>query len=422
VRQVLEAYQRLAAAAVRSIFLHKLRSALSILGVVCGVMAVLTMISIGEGARKEILEGLQRLGTTHIYVRQATPANNWGNTARDQRDTGLTRLDGERIRKKCPHVRAVAAAAEFSVDIFAPYRQLSPPVVACSADYARILGLSMRQGRFLKQMDIDGGAQVCVLGGVLADKMPEGGRIGSRLRIGDHVFTVVGRLGQTTWDPEVDAVVSRRNANERLFIPLGLERLFPESPGASPGDYRPDAGRLTELVVRVASEADVPASAAIIGRILEVAHNGAANWEILVPSELLAEARKTRRTFNMVLFAVAGISLLVGGIGVMNIMLASVAERTREIGIRRAVGASRSDIVAQFLVESVLMTFIGGIIGVLLGAGAVGLISLAASWEMVINAWAVLLPLVLSVGVGLFFGLLPAVKAARLEPMAALRR
>lgn len=294
--------------------------------------------------------------------------------------------------------------------------------MACSANYARILGLGMRQGRFIKQMDIDRGDKVCVLGGTLADKMPEGGRIGSHLRIGGHVFTVVGRLGHTPWDPDVDAVVSRRNANEQLFIPLGLERLFPESPGASRGAYRPDAGSLTELVVRVESEADVPASAAIIRRILEVAHNGADNREILVPSELLAQTRKTRRTFNMVLFAVAGISLLVGGIGVMNVMLASVSERTREIGIRRAVGASRGDIVAQFLMESVLMTFIGGVIGVLLGVGLVGLISLAATWEMVINAWAVLLPLGLSVGVGLFFGLFPAVQAARMEPMAALRR
>ncbi len=421
-RQWLETYQGLAAAAVRSIFLHKLRSGLSILGVVCGVMAVLTMISIGEGARKEILEGLRKLGTTHIYVRPAALPPNQGEKARDSGDTGLTRLDGELIRRNCPHVRAVAAAAEFSVAISGPYRQMPVPVIACSADYARILGLNMRQGRFIKQTDIDRGAKVCVLGGALADKMPEGGRIGSHLRIGGHVFTVVGRLGHSSWDPEVDAVVSRQNANERLFIPLGLERLFPESQGVSGGAYRPDAGSLTELVVRVASEADVPASAAIIRRILEVAHNGAGNREILVPSELLAETRKTRRTFNMVLFAVAGISLLVGGIGVMNIMLASVSERTREIGIRRAVGASRGDIVAQFLIESVLMTFIGGIIGVLLGVGAVCLISLAATWEMVVNAWAVLLPLGLSVGVGLFFGLFPAVQAARMEPMAALRR
>ncbi len=420
-RRALEAYQGLAAAAVRSIFLHKLRSALSILGVVCGVMAVLTMISIGEGARKEVLEGLRKLGTTHIYVRPATPAPNQGENARDAGRSGLTRLDAERIRRNCPQVVAVAAATEFSAAVFAPYRQMSPPVVASSADYARMLGLSMREGRFIKQMDIDRGAQVCVLGGALADQMPEAGRIGAHLRIGGHVFTVVGRLGQNSWDPDVDAVVSRRNTNERLFIPLGLERLFPESPGAPGGAYRPDAGRVSELVVRVKSESDVPASAAIIRRILEVAHGGGSP-EILVPSELLAEARKTRRTFSMVLFAVAGISLLVGGIGVMNIMLASVSERTREIGIRRAVGASRGDIVAQFLTESVLMTLIGGIIGVLLGVGAVCLISMAATWEMLVNAWAVLLPLGLSVGVGLFFGLFPAVQAARMEPMAALRR
>ncbi len=415
---VFDSYRKMLLVALRSIFLHKLRSALSILGVVCGVMAVLTMISIGEGARKEVLEGIRKLGTTLIYVRSTAASESAVYNHGASPANGLTLHDRDRIQSGCCHVTAVAAAKELSADIFTQSQRISTPVIACSDEYARILGLSTQQGRFIKKMDIEWDSKVCVLGQHIAEKMFENGRIGSCLRIGDDIFTVIGRLAQISLGSETDTVISKRNYNEMLFIPLGQERLLAED--ATDNNLSHAAG-LSELIVEVDNESAVSASVDIISRILEVAHNAVIDYEIIAPAELLAEAQKTQRTFNMVLAAIASIALLVGGIGIMNIMLASVSERTREIGIRRAVGASRQDILAQFLIESVAMTFIGGIVGVLLGTGAVCLISLMATWEMTINAWAVLVPLVLSVAVGLFFGIFPAVKAARMEPINALR-
>jgi len=415
----LDAYLKILRDAFRSIYLHKLRSILSILGIVCGVMAVLAMISIGEGAKREVLEGIRKLGTHLIYIRSATPASNNENPAISGKALGLTHYDRDRIKAGCPDITAVAGFQEFSADVFSAYNPVAATVMASSADLADILGLPIHQGRFLKQTDLDAGAKVCVMGKEIADQVLGREDFDKRLRIGGHLFTVVGILGETTWRPDNSAVIATRNYNQMVFIPLGLERLFRTAQTTFNG---PDASGLTELIVKIGDHGDISASAAIIERILEASHNGASDYEMIVPRQLLIEAQKAQRTFNWMLAAVAGISLLVGGIGVMNIMLASVSERTREIGIRRAVGATRPDIVVQFLFESVIMTFMGGIIGVILGGSVVYLVSFAASWQLAINARALAVPLGLAIGVGLFFGIFPAVKAARMEPINALRQ
>ena len=181
------------------------------------------------------------------------------------------------------------------------------------------------------------------------------------------------------------------------------------------------AHQLSEIVVQVSRTRDVQAAAALIKRIMAVAHNHIQDYQLLVPLELLKQAERTQRTFNLVLGAIAGISLLVGGIGIMNIMLATVSERTREIGIRRAVGATRGHIMAHFLVESVFLTATGGIIGLLCGLGAVKIISSLAGWNVVISSWSAALPLLISLMVGIFFGLYPARQAASVDPIVALR-
>jgi len=414
----LDAYFKIFQVAFRSIFLHKLRSILSILGVVCGVMAVLTMISIGEGAKREVLEGIRKLGTHLIYIRSTAPASNNEYSALSEKASGLTLYDRNRIKAGCPNIFAISGFQEFSADILSAYNPVTATVMASSANLAAMLGLSIRQGRFFKQMDLDAGAKVCVIGKDVADQMIGRDVSAKYLRIGNHLFNVVGILGEIAWQPDKNTVIARRNYNKMVFIPLGLESLFFKE---SSEIRTVDSSKLTQLVVEITDEANFAASAAIIQRILEAAHNGKADYEIIVPRQLLIEAQRTQRTFNLMLAAVAGISLIVGGIGVMNIMLASVSERTREIGIRRAVGATRKDIATQFLAESMIMTLIGGLIGVILGACTVYLISSAADWQMVINEWALALPLILSVGVGLFSGIFPAVSAARMEPMEALR-
>jgi putative ABC transport system permease protein len=205
-----------------------------------------------------------------------------------------------------------------------------------------------------------------------------------------------------------------------VFIPLetahGLVRVDTDSK-----KMLPTAHQLSEIVVQVGRTRDVQAAAALIKRIMAVAHHHTPDYQLLVPLELLKQAERTQRTFNLVLGAIASISLLVGGIGIMNIMLATVSERTREIGIRRAVGATRGHIMIHFLVESVFLTVTGGIIGLLGGLGAVEIISSLAGWTVVVSFWSAVLPLTISFMVGIFFGLYPARQAAKVDPIVALR-
>jgi putative ABC transport system permease protein len=205
-----------------------------------------------------------------------------------------------------------------------------------------------------------------------------------------------------------------------VFVPLDTAGVF-DIPGKDRGKRADAPGRLSEIIVRVAPDRDVSAAARLVERIMDVAHHHIQDYQVVVPLELLRQARRTQRTFNLVLGAIAAISLLVGGIGIMNIMLATVSERTREIGIRRAVGATRRHILIQFLLEAVMLTVSGGVIGILFGLCAVGAISLLAGWQVAVSLWAVALPVVMSFLVGVFFGLYPARQAARVDPIVALR-
>jgi len=290
--------------------------------------------------------------------------------------------------------------------------------MACTSEYAAVHGLQPVLGRFFKPSDVVAGEMVCVIGDSIADRLGVDGDVGGHIQIGGHVFKVIGHLGRVAWNPDKNAVISIKNYNEMVFIPLGLDRLFINEASARSISR---LGTLTEMVVAVKGIKHVFDAADIIKRVLELTHNGVNDYQVVIPEELLMEARKTQKTFNMILAAIGSISLLVGGIGIMNIMLATVSERTREIGIRRAVGATKNDIIVQFLAETILLTFSGGIMGVVFGVIVVFFISILASWPIMITTWAVLLPLMLSVMVGIFFGLFPAVKASAMDPITALR-
>ena len=238
------------------------------------------------------------------------------------------------------------------------------------------------------------------------------------LRIENQLFTVVGILGRVDLKSSKTAPVAIRNYNNMVFIPIGTEGSL--SKAASRASVH-RSSELTEILLQVNEIQQVGPAAALVNRILQISHNEVRDYQLLVPQELLNQARQTQRTFNLVLGAIAGVSLLVGGIGIMNIMLATITERFREIGIRRAVGATRMDIVLQFLVEAVILTFSGGVIGVGVGIVATNVIVTSFDWRVLITPRAIWLPLVMSVLVGLFFGLYPAYRAARLDPVASLR-
>jgi putative ABC transport system permease protein len=238
------------------------------------------------------------------------------------------------------------------------------------------------------------------------------------MRIENHLFKVVGRLQRYRKDTEEaqDTVVVTKDYNEMLFIPAGLENLFVTgAKEEEPGDA------ITEMIIQVKKSKHVFQTAAVIDRIMNRIHNGVDDYLLIVPQGLLMQAQRTQKTFNMVLGAIAGISLLVGGIGIMNVMLVSVSERTREIGLRRAVGATRLDIVELFLAQSVILTLSGGMVGVLGGTATAIAIARLAEWQTRITFWSVAAPVAMSVIVGIFFGLFPAVQASRLDPIAALR-
>ena len=409
------------ATAAQSLAQQKLRAALSVLGVVCGIMAVVAMVAVGQGAKREALKQIERLGTRNIYVRalDLTPAQRA--SASERRSPGLNPGDLVRIQRGCPTVARIAALRDLRVALVGTPKEVTPEVVACSAGYAELLNLPVASGRFIAVEDGLRKNLVCVLGHDVADGLARAGDAIDVVRMGNQLFKVVGILRRSMPANDRSSAVIQRNANEMVFIPLesagsvtGLEPSFSAASAAG-------ASELTEIVVQVARGADVVATARMVARILEVAHHGVRDYQLIVPLELLAQARKTRRTADLVLGAIAGISLLVGGIGIMNIMLATVSERVREIGIRRSVGATRRDIMAHFLSEAVLLTVAGGFIGLLTGLAAVWGIARLAGWPVAVSWWGLLLPLGVSLLVGVFFGLYPARKAARMDPVAALR-
>jgi putative ABC transport system permease protein len=412
---------RLLAVAVNSLRQQKLRAALSVLGVVCGVMAVVAMVAVGQGARREVLQQIQRLGTRNIYIKSVDLSPAQRASAREQRSPGLNLGDLQRIERGCPLVAGIGCLRDVRVAMVGTRREISPEVVACSANYSDLLGMHVASGRFITAIDERRKNLVCVLGHAVADRLGGHGDALNVIRMGNQLFKVVGILQRSTPAGEGPSAIIQRNANDMVFIPLAAAGALDE-PATDASETVPvNRSRLTEIIVQVRPGADVIAAARLVDRILAVAHRGVRDYQLVVPLELLEQARRTQRTFTLVLGAIAGISLLVGGIGIMNIMLATVSERTREIGIRRAVGATRGDILMHFLTEAALLTVSGGLIGLLGGLGAVGLIARLTGWPMALSLWGLLLPLAMSLLVGIFFGLYPARKAAGVDPIVALR-
>ena len=286
-------------------------------------------------------------------------------------------------------------------------------ILAVTAAYQSAKGLTVQQGRFICSADVIRKNLVCILGAEVSRLLGNDGRVGGVLRLEDRAYRVVGILQERRWVRSRSRALTLRNYNRAVFIPIGTEVMHSDGQRAF--------GEVSEIWIRVAGNRDVHACAAAVSRVLTRKHGGVEDFQVIVPQELLMQAQRTQRIFNIVLGCIAGISLLVGGIGIMNTMLASVAERTREIGIRRAVGATRKHIVVQFLCESIVLTTAGGILGIILGVGGALIISNVAGWKTLLTPWSIALSILMAGCVGLVSGLYPAVRAARLDPARALR-
>ncbi|RPH48465.1 MAG: ABC transporter permease [Desulfobacteraceae bacterium] len=404
--------------AVKSLLQHKLRATLSILGVVCGVAAVLSMFSIGEGAKRESLSQIEQLGTTNIYVKSIPLTETQERKSRAKLSQGLTLYDAQRIKNGCRDVREIAGLRELKASVFGATKDIMPQIISCSPNYASMLKIPIFDGRFISDLDMQESKLVCVIGHNIAKNMGASGSIGNFLRIENSLFQIIGILRRIESKERKAGAISLRNYNDLVFIPLTAASLVSKSASVIGATAWPE---VTELVVGVSTAQQVLKSVPALKRTLEITHGGAEDYQIVVPQELLNQSRKIQRTFNIVLGSIAFISLLVGGIGIMNIMLATVSERTKEIGVRRAFGATYSDIIIQFLAESIILTFTGGIIGIIIGLGGVWLISAIAKWNTAITMLSLVLPLLTSILVGIFFGLYPAYEAAKMDPIAALR-
>jgi len=391
---------------VRSLKLHKLRSSLSILGVVFGVAAVVAMSSVGEGARRETLAQIASLGIDTVTVRPRPPEPG------EKTPAALPAAAAASLGRVVPAVRAVAPVRVAALQADAGGRRADVIVIGTTPAYREATRLELAAGRFLADVDETDRKRVAVLGASAARALfPLGSPVGETVRLGGDWYQVVGVLEGRASPRGRGSAIRGRDLNRSVLVPLpALDR------GA---DRRPDG--VDEIVFRVAApEAVVPGAGVALALVRRA--TGGEPVEVIVPREILRQRERTQRVFNVVTGAVAAISLLVGGIGIMNIMLASVAERTREVGVRRALGARRRDVAAQFLVESSLLTVTGGLLGSALGLVGSALIQFFAGWPTAVHPLMLVAALVVALAVGIGFGFYPAWHAAGLDPVEALRQ
>ncbi|HEX9723385.1 MAG TPA: ABC transporter permease [Vicinamibacteria bacterium] len=397
----------LARLAWQGLALHKLRSLLSAIGIVFGVAAVVAMMSVGEGARQEILAEIGSFGLRRVSILAESLSEEGRSEAASFQSPGLTLRDAEAISEVCPTVASLAPLRQRSVQVVTAEGREEALLVATTPSFSRTEEIAIAEGRFLTDADLADLKRVVVLGNELSEGLfPYRDAVGQDVRIGGDWFSVVGTL-----EPRDRARRNRRlgsrDVNRIAFAPL--------TSVPAPHDA------VDEIAISIVSSDEVRGSARLIDSVLARRHRGARDYRLVVPQVLLAGYERARSQFNVVVGSVAAISLLVGGIGIMNIMLANVSERTREIGIRRSLGASRADIVRQFLAEAVLLTGAGGAVGTLLGVLASVAVSRYAGWATSTSALAVLTALALATVTGLGFGIYPAWQAASKNPVEALR-
>ena len=402
------------------------------LGIIFGVAAVIAMMSIGEGAKQDALEQIELLGVRNIIVEGTIPPESGATEMIGGRSPGLTINDARNLHSFDDlFSRVIACHVTDGSKVFYADAEADSRLVGTSPAYLSTMNLSIKEGTFLRAEDIVDYAQVCVLSAdVKRDLFAFADPIGEMIRIQDMYFTVIGVVEEKLVISSQVAGQEIGNVNANIYIPLttAVKKIHRSSDYAaarsgmgSDAKYKFNIDEIDQIVLQVRRDQDIPTVAVLVRRVLDRRHRGIPDFAIIVPEALLAQSQKTQRIFNIVMGAIAGISLLVGGIGIMNIMLASVLERTREIGVRRAVGATRQDIMSQFLVEAVVICLIGCAFGVFTGLALATGISTYADWRTIISVFSIFLAVGVSAAVGIVFGFFPARKAASLNPIDALR-
>ena len=429
---------------MKSLRLHALRSVLTSLGIVLGVAAVIVMVSIGEGNKQAALRAIESLGATNIIVRSQRPpeSQNVGSQRRSfVAYFGITRADERRLREFVSATSIIPLKAVGS-EVGRGAVRTTSQTYGTVPELKDAANLRVQNGgRYLVEEDLIRRAPVAVIGNELAKQFfPLTDPIGAKLRIDTRVFTVIGVLEPVGLAGGTGSALVGRDLNKDLHIPMTTSLLefgdivFRRQAGSFSGEEV----EVSEIYITAPSTDEVIPMAEHIRQIMKVDHPNLSDIEVIVPWELLENVRRTTATMNILLTAIAAISLLVGGIGIMNIMLATVVERTREIGIRRAVGATRRDIAAQFLVETGSLSAVGGLLGIVVGVSiSIGLESIlgllfklpwlssiadfGAGLETQVTGWSIILSFLVAAGTGLIFGIYPAIIASRQDPIVALR-
>jgi len=420
---------------LRSLLLHRLRSLLTVLGVILGVGSVIAMLAIGEGSKLEALEQIRQLGANNVIIRSLKPGQEDGEEesssgASQQQNSrvleyGLKFKDHDRLIATLPTVRHSLPIILLRKDAQYQHRRISNSrILGTTPEYLSIKNLAMRRGRFLTEPDLKTTRTIAVLGAGAAEKLfSYEDPLGKQVHLGSGVYQVVGVLEPQASGSATPGAVGQQDFNRDIYIPLSAARhRFGELQMiVRAGSREFERIQLSEITLTVHNQNTVSQTAAMARKILEKDHPRAEDYQVQVPLELLHQAEQEKRIWNLVLGSIAGISLLVGGIGIMNIMLANVTERTREIGIRRALGAKRLDITVQFLVETVVLSTTGGLLGIAFGISIPIIVEQLSDLDTVLRWWSVMLAFGISVAIGIVFGMYPARRAALMDPIEALR-
>ena len=396
---------------------HRLRTLLTMLGMIFGVAAVVSMLSIGAGARQKVMAVIEQMGVRNLIIEAKETVDWQAHQKIRQTSPGLTLQDYRVIQDNIADLAASTPRKRFSLTKTIPKALLDTPTIyGVTPAYLTIGSLRVTQGNFFNEDDEKHGAPVCVLGaGAKASLFGASAAIGQYVKLDEQWFRVIGEVASQVTSQTDIAGIPSQDLNNIIYVPLNSSILRLEN------SYTELRDEIDGIYLHFANSNAVVPSSQIVRTILDSSHHGAADYSVIVPAELLSEQKRTEQLFNAVMVAIASISLLVGGIGIMNIMLASILERTREIGVRRAVGARQSDIVRQFVIEAVMISFVGGSFGIVFGFGMSRLIALLAGWSTIVTAPSIILAFFVSISVGLIFGIYPALKAARLDPVEAIR-
>jgi putative ABC transport system permease protein len=414
---------------VNNLRLHKLRSLLTSLGIIFGVAAVICMLSISEGASADEMRMIQLLGTKNIIVNSVKPpqTTQTGQGNSNLVEYGVTRNDLDVIAQTVPHVAYVVPLRTVGYRARHGDRQATLDVIGTTADFFEVVNIDVMRGRTLTSEDIAQRTNVCVIGeDVRRELFPFKDPLGETILVERYPtaipFTVVGILQQVQTAGAPARGVEERNLNREILIPFStsMSQFGEIQRRIGAGSRELIKMQYSGLYVTVDDIENVLPVSKMIERVLEHGHPKL-DYEIKVPLARLKLAEKKKRNNQLTLGFIAGISLLVGGIGIMNIMLATVTERTREIGIRRALGAKQRHITVQFLVETVVLSTTGGLVGAVLGIIGAHAVNQLADWQTIVSVWSVAVSFGLSVLVGIFFGMYPAIAAAKLDPIEALR-